>query len=411
MLYRKLGKTGEEVSILGFGCMRFQEMNGKIDEKRTERQLLQAIDSGVNYFDTAYVYHGGRSESLLGEIFSKGLRNRVKIATKLPTYMIQSRSRMEEVLETQLKRLKTDRIDYYLLHMLTDYASWEKMKSLGILDLLQKNRQDGKILHTGFSFHGDRENFKKIVDDDDWEWDMCQIQYNYLDEYYQAGTEGLQYAASKGLGVVVMEPLRGGRLVGRMPAEVGEIWRKSEMQRTPAEWALRWVWNHNEVAMLLSGMNEEAHIHENCRIAGEAYPDSLSKEELAVVDKVKKVYQKLLKVNCTGCRYCMPCPAGVDIPNCLGIYNDKHLFNPKRTKVHYFLMTSGLVGSVPSYASLCTGCGRCEKVCPQHLEIRRHLQEVVRMMQYPAMRQLIWFVQRGTKGFDCLKRWYLTIRQ
>ena len=402
MLYREMGKTGDKVSVLGFGCMRFQEINGRIDVQRTERQLLQAIDSGVNYFDTAYVYHGGKSESFLGEVFSKGIRNKVKIATKLPTYMVQSKRGMEEVLETQLERLKTDRIEYYLLHMLTDFASWKKMKSLGILDFLQKAKRDGKIIHTGFSFHGDRENFKLIVDD--YDWDMCQIQYNYLDEYYQAGIEGLKYAASKGLGVVAMEPLRGGRLVGRIPAEVETIWSRAEIQRTPAEWAFRWVWNHPEVTMLLSGMNEETHICENIQTAGEAYPNSLPKEELAVVDRVKEVYQKLLKIGCTGCRYCMPCPSGVDIPNCLGIYNDKHLFHTKRTKMHYFLMTSGLVGGVPAYASLCTGCGKCEKVCPQHLEIRRHLKDVVRTMQYPAMKQLIWLVQWGMRGFDFFKK-------
>lgn len=402
MLYREMGKTGDKVSILGFGCMRFRELNGRIDEELTERQLLQAIDSGVNYFDTAYVYHGGKSESFLGKVLSQGLRDKVRIATKLPIYMIHSQKGMDEVLETQLKRLETDRIDYYLLHMLTDFASWEKLKSLGILDFLQKTKRDGKIIHTGFSYHGDRDDFKLIVDD--YNWDMCQIQYNYLDENYQAGTEGLRYAASKGMGVVVMEPLRGGKLVGRMPAEVEEIWDGAEIQRTPAEWAFRWVWDHPEVTALLSGMNEVTHIIENTRIAGEAYPNSLQPQELAVVDRVKQVYQKLLKIGCTSCRYCMPCPAGIDIPNCLGIYNDKYLFKANRTKIQYFLITSGLVGGVPSYASLCSGCGKCERVCPQHLPIRRHLKDVARDLQYPAMRQLVWLVQCLTRGINFFKR-------
>jgi len=397
-----MGKTGDRVSILGFGCMRFRELNGRIDEQLTERQLLQAIDSGVNYFDTAYVYHGGKSESFLGKVLSRGLRDKVRIATKLPIYMIHSQQDMDEVLGTQLKRLETDRIDYYLLHMLTDFASWEKLKSLGILDFIQKAKRNGKIIHTGFSYHGDRDDFKLIMDD--YNWDMCQIQYNYLDEHYQAGTEGLKYAASKGMGVVVMEPLRGGKLVGRMPAEVEEIWDSAEIKRTPAEWAFRWVWDHPEVTALLSGMNEVAHISENTRIAGEAYPNSLQPQELAIVDRVKEVYQKLLKIGCTSCRYCMPCPAGVDIPNCLGIYNDKYLFNTRRTKIQYFLITSGLVGGVPSYASLCSECGKCERVCPQHLSIRWHLKNVARDLQYPAMKQLVRFVQSVTKGINFFKR-------
>lgn len=402
MLYREMGRTGDKVSILGFGCMRFQEVNGKIDETLAESQILQAIDSGVNYFDTAYVYHGGKSESLLGKVLSQGLREKVKIATKLPIYMIHSQEDMDEIFKTQLKRLQTDRIDYYLLHMLTDFASWQKLKSLGILDFLEKAKREGKIINAGFSYHGDREDFKLIVDD--YNWDMCQIQYNYLDENYQAGKEGLKYAASKGLGVVVMEPLRGGKLVGRMPAEVEKIFDSAEIKRTPAEWALRWVWNHPEVTMLLSGMNEAAHVSENTRIAGEAYPNSLKLEELAVVYRVKQVYRKLLKIGCTGCRYCMPCPSGVDIPNSLGIYNEKYLFNTRRLKTHYFLITSGLVGGVPSYASLCKECGKCEKVCPQHLPIRSHLKDVAREMQYPAMKQFVWLVQVVTKIVNFFKR-------
>ncbi len=201
-----------------------------------------------------------------------------------------------------------------------------------------------------------------------------------------------------------MEPLRGGRLVGRIPAEVEKIWSMAEIERTPAEWALRWVWNHPEVTMLLSGMNEEAHIRENIRTAGEAYSNSLAQEELAVVERVKEAYQQLLKIGCTGCRYCLPCQSGVDIPNCLGIYNDKHLFHTKRTKIHYFLLTSGLVGGVPSYASLCSGCGKCEKVCPQHLTIRRHLQEVARTMEFPAMKQLTGLIHWGIKGLNFVKR-------
>ena len=401
MLYRYMGRNGDRISILGYGCMRFTEKNGKIDEEVARRQILKAIDSGVNYFDTAYYYHAGESESLLGKILSNGLREKVKIATKLPVYMINSKKGMEEVLNTQLKRLCTDRIDYYLLHMLTDFDSWQKMKSIGILDFLQKSKSEGKIIYKGFSYHGDREDFKRIIDD--YDWDMCQIQYNYLDENYQAGKEGLLYAATKGIGVIAMEPLRGGKLVGKMPADVEQIFKGSDIQRTPAEWALGWVWNHPEITAVLSGMNEDLHIDENVRIANKSYPNSLQKEDISIIENVKSVYKKLLKVGCTGCRYCIPCPAGVDIPNCLGIYNDKYLFNTKRIKLHYFLITSGIVGGKPSYASLCSGCGRCEKICPQGLPIRKHLKDVTQTLQYPAIKPLIWVIRGFIKLRDRFK--------
>ncbi len=392
MLYREMGKTGDRLSILGYGCMRYPQKNGRIDEERTERQIIQAIEQGVNYFDTAYVYHGGRSESILGRILSKGYRDRVKIATKLPPYMVHSDKDMENILQNQLKRLCTDHIDYYLLHALNDMEGWNRLKRLGIREFIEKAKKDGRLVHIGFSYHGDKGDFKKIVDD--YAWDFCQIQYNYIDEYVQAGKEGLEYAAAKGLGVVVMEPLRGGSLVGKMPREVQKIWDSAEHKRTPAEWALRWIWNHPEVSVVLSGMNEEAHIDENIRIASDAVPQSLSAGELKLFDRAKEEFGRLMKVGCTGCSYCMPCPAGVDIPSCFSYYNSKHFFNNRHVKFQYMAFTGGVSGGKPSDASLCVDCGKCEKACPQHIPIRQNLKEVRSEMEISFVKPLLWVARK-----------------
>jgi predicted aldo/keto reductase-like oxidoreductase len=403
VLYRELGRTGEKLSILGYGCMRFPMSNGKIDEARTEQQIVTAIKQGVNYFDTAYLYHDGKSETILGNILAKGHRDQVMIATKLPVYLINSRKDMDSIFATQLKRLQTDYIDFYLMHSLMSLAAWERQKSLGVLKFLQEARQAGKIRYIGFSYHGDQNDFKALVDD--YPWDFCQIQYNILDEYYQAGKSGLEYAAAKGLGVVIMEPLRGGNLAGRVPEEVRQIWDEAEFKRSAAEWGLRWVWNHSEVTVVLSGMGEEAHIAENIRAAATAWPNSLSPEELERVDRVKAVYRKLMKVNCTGCQYCMPCPAGVDIPLCFSLYNSKYLFNrPRHARDNYFIFTSGVNSGHPSYATLCKDCGKCEQACPQHLPIRQHLRAVAADLQLPLMKQIVWAVKQGIKVWSWFRK-------
>lgn len=401
MQYREMGKTGDKLSILGYGCMRYPQKNGRIDEERTERQIIQAIEQGVNYFDTAYIYHGGRSESILGKILSKGYRDKVKIATKLPPYMVHSPKDMESIMENQLKKLCTDHIDYYLVHALNDMGGWNRLKSLGIREFFEKAKKEGKLVHIGFSYHGDKEGFKAIVDD--YPWDFCQIQYNYIDENVQAGKEGLEYAAAKGLGVVVMEPLRGGSLVGKMPREVQQIWDTSDTKRSSVEWALRWIWNHPEATVVLSGMNEETHIDENIRIAEDALPHSLTVDELSLYDSVKKVYGRLMKVGCTGCGYCMPCPAGVDIPSSFNYYNSKHLFNNKHLKIQYIAFTSGITGGKPSNASLCVNCGKCEKVCPQHIQIRQKLKEVSNEMESHVIKPLLWVVRKYLYIRDRLK--------
>jgi len=378
MQYRKLGKTGEEISILGYGCMRFPAKNGRIDMERTEKQILMAIEKGVNYFDTAYIYPG--SEAALGTILEKHqLRSRVKIATKLPPYLATTRASMENILKTQLERLKTPTIDYYLIHAIADFRSWEKAKANGIVEFLNEKKKEGVIGHVGFSYHGDKLDFPRLIDD--YPWDFCQIQYNYIDENSQAGREGLQYAYQKGIGVVIMEPLRGGSLVGRMPDKIKTIWEKAETKRSYADWALRWLWDQEEVSVVLSGLNEEAHIEENIRVASEVKPHSLTPAEITLFQEVKEAYLSLMKVGCTGCSYCLPGPAGVNIPYAFSCYNGHHLFHDIALRFQYLLMNSDVSGRKNGLAHQCIACGKCEKHCPQHLPIREHLKAVKKDME------------------------------
>lgn len=403
MLYRKMEKTGDELSILGFGCMRLPQKrgtpgDGKIDAKRATNQIRYAIDNGINYIDTAIPYHMGASEPFLGEALSDGYREKVKLATKLPPWSVEKPNDMDVLLNAQLDRLNTEKIDYYLLHALHS-KSWEKMKSLGVREFLNKAKTHGLIENAGFSFHGDKETFKEIIDSYDWEF--CQIQYNFLDEQNQAGTEGLKYAASKGLGVIIMEPLRGGNLTGKIPPAVQSIWDEAEIKRSPAEWSLRWIWNHPEVTVVLSGMNEEKHIEENIRIADEAYPESLTEDELKLIGRVEQTYRELMKAGCTGCRYCMPCPSGVDIPTCFEAYNNLHMFGDARSaKGLYLLRVAGVFGE-PSLASLCQNCGECEEVCPQGLPIQDLLSDVAKEFEGRWLKPTAWIV----KKIMALKRW------
>ena len=304
--------------------MRFSVKDGKIDRDKAKRQVHYAIDHGVNYIDTAWTYHLGENEPFLGRILAGGYREKVKLATKLPSWIIKSRKDMDRILNAQLDRLRTDHIDYYLVHSLIG-TLWDRLESLGVTDFLDRAKADGRIKNAGFSFHGSVGDFKRIVDA--YPWGFCQIQYNFLDRKNQAGIEGLKYAASKNLGVIVMEPLRGGKLTRFIPPEIKEIWNEAEIKRTPAEWGLRWVWNRPEVTVVLSGMNEESHIEENLRIADEAYPNSLTEAELQLVKRVEQKYRELMKIGCTGCRYCLPCPSGVDIPGCFEIYDNFSLSN------------------------------------------------------------------------------------
>lgn len=376
MLYRKMPQNGDELSILGFGCMRFPvKEDGTIDEERATHQVHYAIDHGVNYIDTAWPYHMGESEPFLGRVLEGGYREKIKLATKLPSWAIKNTEDMDRILNTQLKRLRTNHIDYYLVHGLVGVL-WDKMKELDVLDFLDRAKADGRIINAGFSFHGSIEDFKRIVDA--YPWTFCQIQYNFLDNKHQAGTEGLEYAASKCLGIIIMEPLRGGKLTNPVPSEVQEIWNEAEVKRTPAEWALRWIWNRPEVTVVLSGMNEESHIEENLKIANEAYPNSLTKAEIQLVRNVEMKYRQLMKTGCTGCRYCMPCPSGVDIPSCFEIYDNFYLSgNEKEAKLMYAAKPGGIIrGEVPGYASQCVQCGQCAEKCPQHLDVPFLLEAV-----------------------------------
>lgn len=378
MQYRRVGKDGNEASILGYGCMRFPSKNGKIDMVRTEKQIMSAIERGVNYFDTAYLYIG--SEAALGSILHKnGVRHKVMIATKIPPYLVNSRKDMENLLNTQLERLKTDYIDYYLLHAVQDIKGWEKAKANGLMGFLEEMKAKGTIRNIGFSYHGDKNDFKVLIDD--YNWDFCQIQYNYIDETNQAGVEGLKYAHSKGIGVVIMEPLRGGSLVGKMPDEIKKIWNKSGVNRSYVDWALRWLWNQPEVGVVLSGMNEESHIDENIRLACEIKPGTITENEHSIYKEVKETYLRLMKVGCTGCAYCLPCPAGVNIPFCFSYYNTMHLFKNKHARLQYLMFGGGATGGENSLASKCIDCGKCEKVCPQHIKIRENLKILKKEME------------------------------
>ncbi|WP_136805703.1 aldo/keto reductase [Desulfosediminicola flagellatus] len=378
MLYRKMPKVSKELSILGFGCMRLPtEQNGTIDSPRAISQIRYAIDQGVNYLDTAWPYHGGKSEPLLGEALKGGYRDKVNIATKLPSWMVKDRADMDVYLNKQLELLKTESIDFYLIHNLNG-PMWDNLKAKQVLDFIDKAKASGHIKYAGFSFHGHVADFKKIIDDYDWEF--CQIQYNYLDEEHQAGREGLEYAASKDLGIIIMEGLRGGNLgIPEPPPEIGALWNSAEQKRTPVEWALRWIWNHPEVTVVLSGMNQEAHIEENLRIASEATANSLTETDISIVSNVAATYKKLMKVNCTGCEYCKPCPEGVNIPAAFEVFNKLHLFkNVQEAKFMYAIRCSGILsGDEEGYASRCIQCGECLEKCPQQIDIPSVLEEVV----------------------------------
>ncbi|MEZ0536531.1 aldo/keto reductase [Caldicellulosiruptoraceae bacterium PP1] len=380
MLYRKFGKTNEMVSILGFGCMRLPILDNdptKIDYDKATEMVRYAIDNGVNYIDTAYPYHGsggdkgGASEPFVAKVLKDGYREKVKLATKLPSWLIKTHEDMDRLLNEQLKRLETDYIDFYLVHAINkDF--WANLTKLGIDHFLNKALQSGKIKYAGFSFHDDVNLFKEVVDY--YDWSFCQIQYNYLDEEYQAGKEGLQYAAKKGLGIVIMEPLRGGLLAKSLPQPVLEEFKNAKVKRTPAEWALRWIWNHEDVSVVLSGMNTLSDVIENIKTASDANPNSMTSEELLVIEKAKETFKKI-KVNCTGCEYCMPCPSGVNIPKNFLYYNKYYLTENEAERNEIKYNYNKEIAS-NERASSCVECGKCETHCPQKIAIRQELKNV-----------------------------------
>ena len=374
MLYRKMNKAAPGLSILGFGCMRLPvNENGQIDEETANGMLRHAIDNGVNYVDTAYPYHNGESEPFVGRALAGGYREKVNLATKLPSWLVTSREDMDKYLHEQLARLGTDHIDFYLVHGL-NRQFWDNLSALGVTDFLDEAISDGRIRYAGFSFHDNLALFKEIVDA--YDWTFAQIQYNFMDEHYQAGTEGLEYAAKKGLGIIVMEPVRGG-LLARDLAGVKEIWETAKARYPPAAWALRWVWNHPEVTVVLSGMSAPEQVRQNVDLAKTGFAGSLSRAELSLYAKVRDELENRVIIPCTGCKYCVPCPHGVSIPECFEMYNRGHIYeDEEQARQHYAMFLGGFFDGKPHYASVCEECGECEEKCPQGLPIREHLKAV-----------------------------------
>ncbi len=379
MQYRSNPKNGDRLSVLGYGCMRFTRKNGAIDQEKAEAEMKRAFDLGVNYFDTAYLYQG--SEECLGKFLARyGLRDQIKIATKLPQYRVKKPGEFEKYFSEELKRLQTDHVDYYLMHMMNDRVSWERLCSLGAKEWIAEKKKSGAIRNIGFSFHGGTGQFRDLIDA--FDWDFCQIQFNYMDEYAQAGIGGLNYAHEKGLPVIIMEPLRGGRLVNDLPS--GALWEFERMpvKRSPAEWGLKWIWNHEQVNVVLSGMNDVAQVEENARIASETEAGCLSEEELALYRRVLKEINASVKVGCTGCNYCQPCPQGVDIPMCFSAYNHSYTDAYKVGFREYLMCTT--LRKNRSNAGKCVKCGLCEQKCPQKIPIRDELSRVRRRLENPV---------------------------
>ncbi|MEW9124041.1 MAG: aldo/keto reductase [Thermotaleaceae bacterium] len=370
MNYRVNPKNNDRLSILGFGCMRFAK-----DEKEVEKQIIYAIEKGINYFDTAYIYPN--SEAILGRVLAKGYRDRVKIATKMPPYLIKKYEDFDRIFNVELNRLQTDYIDYYFIHMLTDVEVWNRLVNIGVLKWIEEKKQKGQLTNIGFSYHGGRDEFIKIVDV--YSWEFCMIQYNYLDENNQASKSGLEYASAKGLPVMIMEPLRGGKLVTNLPKEVYAVWERAYVKRSPAEWALRWIWNHPEVTVVLSGMNSQEMLEENIRVASESKANSFTREDFELFEHVRDILNEKIKIPCTGCNYCMPCPQGVDIPTCFSCFNDREIEGKYQAIFKYLMQTSLKVQS--HNASLCTKCGICEKHCPQNIAIRDELTKVSKTLE------------------------------
>ena len=375
MQYRK-NKKGEDISLLGYGCMRFSTKAGKIDIEKTEKEILAAVEAGVNYFDTAYIYNG--SEAALGEIVERNnLREKINIATKLPQYLISNRDAIEKYFNEELSRLRTNYVNYYLMHHLTDYSQWERLKKLGIEEWIKAKKEAGQIRNIGFSFHGTTEMFQKILND--YDWDFCLIQYNYLDEVSQAGVEGVKAAAAKGIPLMIMEPLRGGKLVNFLPESAKKLIAQNPHGWSAAEWGFRWLFNQSEITCVLSGMNSIEMVQENTRIAADATAGHFTQEDFEFIDKIKAEIKRTEKVGCTGCRYCMPCPQGIDIP---GIFRGWNLMysEGKVSGMKDFFQTT-LLRKDSALATACIKCGKCEKHCPQEIPIREMLKKADRALR------------------------------
>ena len=387
MNYRKNTVNGDELSILGFGCMRFPK-----DEAETEKLILYAIENGINYFDTAFMYT--KSEETLGRILSRNNKRKdVKIATKIPPYMIKKYSDLDKIFNQELARLQTDYIDYYFIHMITDLGAWERIAALGVERWIDEKKASGKIKNIGFSYHGGRDEFVKICDA--YPWEFCMIQYNYLDENNQAGKSGLRHAASKGIPVMIMEPLRGGILANTLPKEAAKAFEQAYIKRSPAEWSFRWLWDQPEVTCVLSGMNSMEMLQENIEVTGTADVGDFKENDFEVIAKAKKAFSDAIKVPCTGCGYCMPCPQGVDIPTCFSCYNNIVIEGKMSAFSRYLMQTS--LKSKPQIASLCNGCGACETKCPQKIEIRKEIQNTKKALEKFYFKPVVYIAQKFMK--------------
>jgi predicted aldo/keto reductase-like oxidoreductase len=391
MIYRENGKNGNKISILGYGCMRFPLKAGRIDEPRAISMLKRSIDGGLNYLDTGWPYHAGQSEPFLGRFLEEtGLRKELFLATKLPTWLCRTGDDFYKYLNKQLEKLKTTYIDYYLMHMLTSYDSYKKLCDMGLKEYMAEIKTNGKVHNIGFSFHGEKDDFIKIVDD--YDWDFCQIQYNILDINNQAGRDGLIHAHKKGLPVIIMEPLRGGSLVRDLPSEVPKMIKDASIQKTPVELFLSWIMNHKEVTCVLSGMSLEEHIDNNLEISS-SITGEISETEQKTVDAIREIFVKRSKIPCTGCGYCIDCPQGINIPRCFEVYNHISRGNVIRT-----LMQVGISGKTLKKASTCIECGKCEKHCPQSIDIINQLKVIsgkwYMKMLFPVVN---WYMERGSK--------------
>lgn len=371
MQYRKFGRLDWDVSVLGFGAMRLPVINqdpAHIDEPEAIKMIRHAIDGGVNYIDTAYPYHEQQSEPLVGKALQNGYREKVKLATKLPPWLVESPADFDRFLDEQLQKLQTDQIDFYLLHALNS-EYWPKLKNWEVLQWAEGAIADGRIQQLGFSFHDEFDVFKEIVDGYD-NWTFCQIQYNFMDVEYQAGLEGLRYAADKGLAVVIMEPLRGGQLTLNIPPSVDDLWQRAAVRRRPADWALQWIWNHPQVSMVLSGMSTLQQVDENLASADRSAADVLSGRELHLVDQVREEYRRLVPVPCTNCKYCLPCPNSVEITQIFEQYNNARIYdNLRGPRFHYRNLSDD------QHAGNCVECFECEDKCPQGIPIVERLKE------------------------------------
>ena len=401
MVKRLVKKNGDEIFPLGIGAMRLPTKNNSIDRESAQEFIFYAIENGVNYIDTAYAYHGGESESFLGDILSLSgsdgvkYRDKIKLSTKLPSWMVRSREDMDAFLNEQLRKLQTDFIDYYYVHSV-DLSTILRLKDLGLYEFLEKAKADGKINNIGFSYHGSPHEFQTLLDD--FPWDMVLVQYNYLDVNAQAGIRGIQYAYENDIAVFVMEPLKGGLLAGELPPEVSALFDEVDSSKSSVDWALSWVFNQNEITCVLSGMGSLDQMKENMVIAERVEIGSLSDDELDVLDKAQGIFNSMMKINCTGCGYCLPCPRGVNIPDCFNVYNEKYLFNKKafgvlpHAMVNYYMVVGGITNKQAS-AGLCNHCGRCKRLCPQSLDIPNELDRVKSEFELLGFNYQIKFVK------------------